>query len=61
MQGTKVLEDREIRHSFSLTAEGSPPQSASPGITKYTGALTDPEWEDIEPGRVVCFPWYFVE
>jgi len=61
LQGTKVLEDREIRHSFCVTNEGSPPQSASPGITKYTGALAAPEWEDTEPGRVFSFPWYLAK
>ena len=61
LQGTKVLEDREIRHSFCVINEGSPPRSASPGITKYTGALTAPRWDDIEPGRVFCSPWYLVK
>ena len=27
---------------------------------KYTGALTAPEWEDIEPGIVFSFPWQFM-
>ena len=54
-QGTKVLEDREIRHSFYWTSEDAPPQHASPGVVKYTGTLTAPEWEDIEPGIVSIF------
>jgi len=60
LKGTKVLEDHEIRQDFHVTNEGSPPQSASPTITKYTGALVAPEWQDAEPGRVFRFPWYLV-
>ena len=61
LQGTKVLEDREIRHSFCITARGEPPQHASPRISKYTGDLTAPKWEDVEPGRVFIFPWHLVK
>ena len=61
MQGTKVLEDREIRHNFSRSSEDAPPKHASPGITKYTGAFENPEWKDVEPGRVFTFPWYLVK
>ena len=61
LQGTKVLEDREIRHGFCIIAEGTPPQRASPGITKYTGALASPKWVDVEPGRVFAFPWYLAQ
>ena len=61
LQGTQVLEDREIRLNFCSVAEGSPPQWASSPITKYTGALTAPEWEDVEPGRVFNFPRYLVK
>ena len=60
LQGTKVLEDREIRHSFFLSSEDGPPQHASPGIDKYTGALDAPEWKDVEQGKVFGFPWYLV-
>ena len=52
MQNTKVLADHEIRHSFHVTAQGSPPRSCYAGISKYTGDLSAPEWEDVEPGRV---------
>jgi len=55
-QGTKVLEDREIRLRVGRCAKGAPPQQISPGITKYTGALATPEWKDVEPGRVFSFP-----
>lgn len=61
MQGTKVLEDREVRHRFRVSTEGAPPQDVSTEITKYTGALASPEWEDIEPGRVFSLPWYLVK
>ena len=61
LQGTKVLEDHEIRHTLCVTAQGSPPQRASPKIIKYTGNLTFPEWVDAEPGRVFSFPWHLVK
>ena len=61
LQGTKVLEDREIRLDFSCCTEGAPPQHACQRIIKYTGALAEPEWYDVEPGRVFTFPWYLVE
>ena len=61
LQGTKVLEDYEIRHTFWVTAQGNPPQHASPEISKYTGALLTPKWEDVEPGRVFTFPWHLVK
>ena len=53
-QGTKILEDREIRHGFCWTSEDTPPQEASPRIVKYTGSLVSPEWEDVEKGT--AFP-----
>ena len=34
---------------------------ASPGISKYTGTLVAPEWEDVEKGTVFSFPWCFVK
>ena len=61
MQGTKVLEDREIRFSFRILAEDAPPQHGFSGITKYTGSLAAPEWEDVEPGRVLSFPGTLVK
>ena len=61
MQNTKVLEDHEIRHSFHVTAEGSPPRSCYAGISKYTGDLSTPEWEDVEPGIVFNLPWHLVK
>ena len=52
LQGTKVLEDREIRHEFCWSSEGTPPQQVFHIIAKYIGSLVTPEWEDIEEGRV---------
>ena len=60
LQGTKVLEDQEIRHSFGLISEDSS-QHTSPGITKYTGTLVAPKWEDIEEGTVFSFLWCIVK
>ena len=60
LQGTKVLEGQEIRHSFGLISEDSS-QHASPGISKYTGTLVAPEWEDVEKGTVFSFLWCFVK
>jgi len=57
LQGTKISEDQEILHRYHITSEGSPPQRGSARIIKYTGALSSPEWRDIEPGRVVQLPW----
>ena len=52
-QGTKVLEDREVRHSFCYVTEGTPRQQASQQVSKYTGASSSPEWMDVEPGQYV--------
>ena len=60
-QGTDVLKDREIRSSFCWVDEGAPQQITSATFVKYTGDLADPEWEDIEPGRVFNFPRYLVK
>ena len=60
LQGTKVLENREIRSTFHVT-EDVPPQHALPGIAKYTGNLTEPGWKDVDPGRVFSFPSYLVK
>ena len=57
------MKDREIRRDFRWTSEGapSPSQHTTPRFVKYTGTLAAPEWEDDEPGRVFCFPWYLVK
>ena len=61
LQGTKVLEDREIRRSLSWASEGVPPQYLSLGVVKYTGSLATPKWEDVEQGRVFSFSCYLVK
>jgi len=61
LQGTKVLEDREIRFRLCWMSEDVPPRHISQRIVKYTGTSTSPEWEDAEPGRVFSFPRYFVK
>ena len=40
---------------------GAPPQHALSAIKKYTGVVISPEWDDVEPGRVLPFPLYPVE
>jgi len=52
LQGTKILEDRELRFTFSHVSEGAPHQPTSCSVLKYTGAGEAPEWKDIEPGSV---------
>ena len=55
LQGTKVLEDREIRRSFCYVTEGTPRQYAPQSIIKYTGTRSVPQWMDIERGDVLSF------
>jgi len=56
LQGTKVLEDRELRNPLSWLSVDAPPRHIFSPIVKYTGALVAPEWEDIERGIVFGFP-----
>src|SRR5258706_68368 len=37
LQGTKVLEDQEVRYSFCYVTEGAPQQQAFQSVLKYTG------------------------
>ena len=55
LQGTRVLEDQEIRQGFSYTSKGAPRQQAVRSVIRYTGTLRAPEWMDIEPGSVTIF------
>lgn len=55
LQGTKVLEDREVRASFRRVAEDSPERQLYTSIVKYSGTRTAPEWMDIEPGIMFVF------
>ena len=61
LQGTKILEDREVRHRFYVSAKGAPPQHGTVKIIKYTGTLATPEWKDADPGRVFGFPCYLIK
>jgi len=51
LQGTKILEDREIRQRFHTPSQGTPPKHCFSDIIKYTGALDSPEWKDVEPDK----------
>ena len=56
LQGTKVLEDKEVRFSLSYTTEDTPQQHASPSVLKYTGTSSSPEWtDDVDQGSVFSF------
>ena len=61
LQGTKILEDREVRHKRCAVTKHAPQEHTSTRIIKYTGDLASPQWKDVEPGRVFSFPWYFVK
>jgi len=61
LQGTRILEEREIRCELCMVAEDAPPQHTNSRFVKYTGDLALPVWEDAEPGRVFSFPWYLVK
>ena len=55
MQGTKVLEDREVRHSLCYATEDAPRRQASQSILRYTGTQGVPGWTDKEQGSVFGF------
>ena len=55
LQGTKVLEDREVRRVFCNTTEGVLDKQAFQSVVKYTGANNNPQWMDIEQGSVSGF------
>jgi len=61
LQGTRILEEREIRCELCMVAEDAPPQHTSSRFVKYTGDLALPVWEDVELGRVFGFPWHIVK
>ena len=56
-QGTKVLEDREVRSSYCYVTEGTSRGrgQAFQSILKYTGKRAAPEWVDLEQGIVFDF------
>jgi len=52
LQGTKILEDQEVRYSFCYVTEGAPQQQAFQSVLQYIGTRRAPRWMDIEPGSV---------
>ena len=55
LQGTRVLEDREVRSSYCYITEGAPRLQASQSVIKYTGTDNAPEWMDSEQGQCIRF------
>ena len=55
LQGTKVLENREVRFQLTDITGGAPQRQALSSVLKYTGAHSSPEWMDIEPGSLSSF------
>lgn len=55
IQGTKVLETREIRKTVRVTREGAPQNSAYARIIKYDGREKNPQWMDVERGTIFDF------
>jgi hypothetical protein len=54
-QGTKVLEDRELRSSFRYVTYDVPQRRAYRPVFRYTGTRSAPEWMDTERGSVFSF------
>ena len=55
LQGTKVLDEQELRHTLVGVTEGTPRKPISFSVMKYTGTSSAPEWMDIELGRAFSF------
>jgi hypothetical protein len=55
LQGTRVLEDREIRRPLIYVTGGAPQRQVVSSVIKYTGTLSIPQWMDIEQGSVLGF------
>ena len=55
LQGTRVLEDREIRQPLIYVTRGAPQRQVVSPVIKYTGTLRAPQWMDIEQGSVLSF------
>jgi len=52
IQGTKVLESREIRKPMHVLGEDAPEDHISARIVKYDGNIKEPQWMDVDEGRV---------
>ena len=55
LQGTKVLEDREVRKPFITVANDAPQRLTFQRVIKYTGTRRSPEWMDLEQGSAFAF------
>jgi hypothetical protein len=53
LQGTKVLEDREVRESFIFVTKDASKRQIIQPVIKYTGTRRAPEWMDLEKGSFV--------
>jgi len=53
IQGTKVLESREIRTTMHVVREGAPARDVIARVIKYDGDRHEPQWMDIERGMAV--------
>ena len=52
IQGTKVLEDREIRMRMDVIGEGAPRSDVMVAVIKYDGDQKEPQWIDFQRGTV---------
>jgi len=53
IQGTKVLESREIRTMLQAVREGAPARDVLARVIKYDGNRQRPQWRDMEQGTIV--------
>ncbi|KAF9650935.1 hypothetical protein BDM02DRAFT_1001660 [Thelephora ganbajun] len=51
-QGTKVLEDHEVRPRFQYATEDAPQRQAFRSVVRFTGAHSVPQWVDIERDKL---------
>ena len=56
IQGTQVLESREIRTRMHIVREGAPARDVLARVIKYDGDRKEPRWMDIERGVTVDLP-----
>lgn len=53
IQGTKVMENREIRTRIHVVREGAPAGDVLAQIVRYDGKKSEPRWMDIERSETV--------
>lgn len=51
-QGTKVLEDKEIRTTMHEIRESISGEDIVGRISRYDGSLSEPKWTDVEPSKI---------